>query len=198
MHKPEMSGRLLKWKVQLRQFDVEYKPQDALKGQALPNLILESPSEFEEESMALIEIPGVVEPFDDKQNCAPWWALYVNGAVNNEGSGVGIELITSEGHKLRSAIHFTFKATNNDAEYETFIIGLKLALEMRVENFNVYNDSMLVTYHIGYGWQTKGPRTELYLKCAQRIIQLFNELRVEHISRDKNTVADALDKLGSQ
>ncbi|XP_074374821.1 uncharacterized protein LOC141715244 [Apium graveolens] len=177
MHKPETSGRLLKWTVELSQFDVEYKPRD---------------------STALIAVPWVDEPFDDKQNCTPWWDLYVDGAVNNEGSGVGIELITPEGHKLRSAIHFTFKTTNNDAEYEALIIGLKLALEMRVENLNVYSDLMLVTHHIGCGWQARGPRTELYLKCAQRIIKLFNEVRVEHISRDENTRVDALAKLGSQ
>ncbi|XP_074362787.1 uncharacterized protein LOC141703077 [Apium graveolens] len=67
-----------------------------------------------------------------------------------------------------------------------------------VENLNVYSDSMLVTHLIGCGWQARGPRTELYLECTQRIIKLFNEVRVEHISRDENTGADALAKLGSQ
>ncbi|XP_074324047.1 uncharacterized protein LOC141660970 [Apium graveolens] len=183
MHKPETSGRLLKWTVELSQFDVEYKPRGALKGQALADFILEFPPQSDEDSMALIAVPGVAEPFDDKQNCAPW----SRDRTNNP-----------KGHKLRSATHFTFKATNNDAEYEALIIGLKLALEMGVENLNVYSDSMLVTHHIGCGWQARGPRTELYLKYAQRIIKLFNEVRVEHISRDKNIGADALAKLGSQ
>ncbi|XP_074336436.1 uncharacterized protein LOC141673582 [Apium graveolens] len=157
MHKLETSGSLHKWTVELNQFDVEYKPRGALKGQTLANFILEFPPQSEEDSVALIAIPGVVEPFNDQQNYAPWWALSVDGAVNNEGSGARIELITPEGHKLRSAIHFTFKATNNDIEYDALIIGLKLALEMRVENLNVYSDSMLVTHHIGCGWQARDP-----------------------------------------
>lgn len=69
---------------------------------------------------------------------------------------------------------------------------------MRVESLNVYSYSMLVTGHIGCGWQARGPRTELYLKCAQRLIKLFNEVKVNHIPRDQNQGVDALAKLGSQ
>lgn len=61
-----------------------------------------------------------------------------------------------------------------------------------MENINVYSDSMLVTYHIGCGWQAKGPQTELSIKCAQRLIRLFNEVRVKHITRDHNQEADSL------
>ena len=43
-------------------------------------------------------------------------------------------LMSPEGHKLSSAIHFSFKATNNDTEYEALINGLQLSLEMKVEN----------------------------------------------------------------
>ncbi|XP_074369100.1 uncharacterized protein LOC141708818 [Apium graveolens] len=46
---------------------------------------------------------------------------------------------------------------------------------MKVENLNVFSDSMIVVYQINGGYQAKGPRTELYLKCAQRIIERFNE-----------------------
>ena len=47
-----------------------------------------------------------------------------------------VVLVSLEGHKLSSAIHFTFKATNNDTEYEALINGLQLAQEMKVENLN--------------------------------------------------------------
>ncbi|XP_074374200.1 uncharacterized protein LOC141714585 [Apium graveolens] len=48
------------------------------------------------------------------------------------------------------------------------------------------------------GYQAKGPRTELYLKCAQRIIARFNEVRLELIPRGQNEGADELAKLGSR
>ncbi|XP_074356741.1 uncharacterized protein LOC141696508 [Apium graveolens] len=74
----------------------------------------------------------------------PWWILHVDGAVNNEGTGACIVLVSPEGHHLMSAIHFKFYATNNDAEYEALINGLKVALEMEVRNLIVRSDSELV------------------------------------------------------
>ncbi|XP_074346264.1 uncharacterized protein LOC141685038 [Apium graveolens] len=93
------------------------------------------------------------------------------------GAGVGIDLISPEAHKIRRATHLAFHATNNDTEYEALINDLELALEMKVENLNVFSDSMIVVYQIngGGGYQVKGPRTELYLKCVKRIISRFNE-----------------------
>ncbi|XP_074350002.1 uncharacterized protein LOC141689556 [Apium graveolens] len=69
---------------------------------------------------------------------------------------------------------------------------------MKVENLNVYSDSVIVVYQINGGYQAKGPRTELYLKCAQRIIARFNEVRLELIPHEQNEGADELAKLGSR
>lgn len=107
-------------------------------------------------------------------------------------------MISPEGQKLRNATHLAFHATNNDAEYEALINGLKLALEMKVENLNVFNGSMIVVYQINEGYQAKGPRTELYLKCAKRIIGLFNEVKLELIPHGQNVGSDELAKLGSR
>ncbi|XP_074347107.1 uncharacterized protein LOC141685931 [Apium graveolens] len=122
----------------------------------------------------------------------------MDGASNGDGAGAGIELISPEAHKIRRATHLAFHTTNNDAEYEALINGLKLALEMKVENLNVFSDSMIVVYQINGGYHAKEPRTELYLKYAQRIITSFNEVRLELIPCGQNEGADELAKLGSR
>ncbi|XP_074323791.1 uncharacterized protein LOC141688621 [Apium graveolens] len=198
MHKPESSGRMLKWTVELGQFEVDYKPRTAIKGQALADFVLEFPSHQEVEPGALVVIPSTEEVGLERQNSAPWWSLYVDGASNGDGAGAGIELISPEAHKIRRTTHLAFHATNNDAEYEALINGLKLSLEMKVENLNVFSYSMIVVYQINEGYQAKGPRTELYLKCAQRIIARFNEVRLELIPHGQNEGADELAKLGSR
>ncbi|XP_074326975.1 uncharacterized protein LOC141664914 [Apium graveolens] len=198
MHKPESSGRMLKWTVELGQFEVDYKPRTTIKGQALTDFVLEFPPHQEVEPGALVVIPSTEEVGLERQNSAPWWSLFVDGASNGDGAGAGIELISPEAHKIRRATHLAFHATNNDAEYEALINGLKLALEMKVENLNVFSDSMIVVYQINGGYQAKGPRTELYLKCAQRIIARFDEVRLELIPRGQNEGADELAKLGSR
>lgn len=53
MHKPEASGRLLKWTIELSQFDIEYKPRGAIKGQALADFILEFPFQSEYEALII-------------------------------------------------------------------------------------------------------------------------------------------------
>ncbi|XP_074327587.1 uncharacterized protein LOC141665500 [Apium graveolens] len=146
---------------------------------------------------ALIFMPGVEESAQEKQNCAPWWSLFVDGASNGEGAGAGIELISPEGHKIRHATHLAFHATNNDAEYVALINDLKIALKMRTKNLNMFSDSMIVVYQINVGYQAKGPRTKLYLKCAQRIISMFHEVRLELIPRGQNKGVNELAKLGS-
>ncbi|XP_063948132.1 uncharacterized protein LOC135152219 [Daucus carota subsp. sativus] len=196
LHKPEASGRIMKWAVELGQFDIEYKPRTAIKGQALADFIMEFPPTFEVEGMECVPEPQ--SPIAIPENCSPWWNLYVDGAVNRNGVGAGIVLVNPEGHKLQSSIHFDFKATNNDAEYEALIAGLKLALEMKVENMNVYSDSMLVVRHIRGGFQARGPRTNLYMRYAQELIGKFREIKLEQIPRSENADADALAKLGSQ
>ncbi|XP_074374760.1 uncharacterized protein LOC141715179 [Apium graveolens] len=198
MYKSESSGRMLKWTVELGQFEVDYKPRTAIKGQALADFVLEFPPHQEVEPGALVVIPSTEEVELESQNSAPWWSLFVDGVSNGDGAGAGIELISPETHKIRRATHLAFHATNNDAEYEALINGLKLALEMKVENLNVFSDSMIVVYQVNGGYQAKGLRTELYLKCAQRIITRFNEVRLELIPHGQNEGADEVAKLGSR
>ncbi|XP_074356057.1 uncharacterized protein LOC141695732 [Apium graveolens] len=170
LHKPESSGRMLKWAVKLGQFDLEYMPRTAIKGQALAHFLL--------------EFDSVV---DDK-----------DGAVNNGGAGAGIVLVSPEGHHLMSAIHFKFYTTNNDVEHEALINGLKIALEMGVRNLIARSDSELEVNQVNGGFQAGGPRIELYLRCTQRLIEKFREVKLECVPREKNINADALAKMGSQ
>ncbi|XP_074327272.1 uncharacterized protein LOC141665190 [Apium graveolens] len=143
LHKPESSGRMLKWAVELGQFDLEYCPCTTIKGHALADFILEFDSEVDEKAIVLAEpsshrnVPNKVrEEFPH-----PWWILHVDGAVNNNGAGAGIILVTPKGHHLMSAIQFKFYVTNNDAEYEALINGLKITLEVGVVNLIARSDS---------------------------------------------------------
>ena len=113
---------------ELSQFDIEYKPRNVVKGQALADFILEFSLQYEGDDKALMSTPPIKEIKLHKENDAPGWTLHIDGAANNEGAGAGVVLLSSEGHKLNSAIHFSFKAINNDDEYEALINGLQLSL----------------------------------------------------------------------
>lgn len=127
----------MKWAVELGQFDIDFKPRTAIKGLALADFLLEFPPSFEVTGKECVTEAPVVEM--KIENCSPWWSLYVDGAVNGNGAGSGIILISPEGHKLQSAIHFGFKATNNDAEYEALIAGVRTKSHKRTRSPVIYD-----------------------------------------------------------
>nr|XP_017221509.1 PREDICTED: uncharacterized protein LOC108198257 [Daucus carota subsp. sativus] len=200
MHKPEVTGRMMKWAIELGQFDIDYRPRTAIKGQALADFILEFSEDGENSGLLIKYDPDLPPQPDAPKEDIPelWWTVHTDGAVNNDGAGAGIVLVSPEGHRLLNAIHFTFQLSNNDAEYEALVGGLKLALEMKVRRLVVKLDSMLVVEHIKGGYQAKGPKTAMYLQCVQRLLDQFEEVQVNKVPREFNGDADALAKLGSQ
>ncbi|PON72858.1 Ribonuclease H, partial [Parasponia andersonii] len=158
LQKPETSGRLLKWAVELSQFDINFQPRTAIKGQALADFIAEFTYD--------VNLPtGVLEkPASDTSKL---WKLYVDGSSNENGAGAGIVLISLEGHNIHYALRFKFPTSNNEAEYEALIAGLKLAQEMKVEAIEVYSDSQLVVCQVKGGYHARGERMMAYLKKVQ-------------------------------
>ena len=69
LHKPEVSGRLMKWAIELSEFDIRYKPKTAIKGQVLADFVME---------FAPVELAEPTQPRDD----LPIWKLSVDGASN--------------------------------------------------------------------------------------------------------------------
>ena len=104
LHKPETSGRLMKWSIELSEFDIRYKPKTAIKGQVLADFVMEFASaERAKNTQIMTDLPI--------------WRLSVDGATNAQGSGVGLILTSSKGIDIEYALRFGFQASNNEAEY---------------------------------------------------------------------------------
>ncbi|MCI01075.1 gag-pol polyprotein, partial [Trifolium medium] len=72
------------------------------------------------------------------------WILSVDGASNLKGSGARVVLEGQDGVLIEQSPRFEFKASNNQAEYEPLIAGMKLAIEMEVKELRAKSDSQLV------------------------------------------------------
>ncbi|KAL0451714.1 UNVERIFIED_CONTAM: hypothetical protein Slati_1149500 [Sesamum latifolium] len=108
--KPDTSGRLVKWAVELSEYDISYLPRTTIKAQALADFVSE-----------MMEMT-IKEASQDQK-----WLLHVDGSSTAQGSGAGIVITTPQGEDLEFAIKFDFKASNNEAEYEALVIGLRTA-----------------------------------------------------------------------
>jgi hypothetical protein len=151
MQKLNLSGRLVNWAIELGQFDLEFVPRNAVKGQALVDFLVE-----------FTNLPEVEEP-----EVEPKWVVYVNGSSTRKNGGAEIVLVTPEGEELNGSLRLEFRTTNNEAEYEAIIAGLGLALKLGAKSMEVQSDSQVIVGHIRGEFEAKGERMKKYLAKVQ-------------------------------
>ena len=74
--------------------------------------------------------------------------VYVDGASNARGVGIGIVIVSPEGVKLEHSFRLGFQASNNEVEYEAFLAGLRAALSLEVADLEIHSDSRLVVSQV--------------------------------------------------
>ncbi|XP_060183128.1 uncharacterized protein LOC132613091 [Lycium barbarum] len=182
----------------LSEFDIQYVAQKAVKGQALVDLLAGSPVDdnfvplwtyFPDEEIITIE--------DEKSEDESGWKVYFDGAVNFKGSGIGAVLVSDLGQYYPVATKLSFKCTNNMAEYEACVFGLRLALDMDVNDLQVIGDSNLLIHQVRGKWATKNEKIIPCVGLVQILADHFLEVKFKHIPRTLNEFADALATIAS-
>ncbi|MCI35921.1 hypothetical protein A2U01_0057142, partial [Trifolium medium] len=107
------------------EFEILYESRKALKAQVLADFVAEIDDSYH---------PG-------KKNK---WTIFVDGSSNSQGSGAGIILKNGEGVLIKVSLGLAFHTTNNQAEYEAFLAGLRLVEDMEAEEIKIFMDSQLV------------------------------------------------------
>ncbi|XP_071917241.1 uncharacterized protein [Coffea arabica] len=185
--KPEVSGRMTKWAVELVEHDIGYQSRTAIKAQALADFLAEGASLSVSEPNSMPEEALPEEP----------WVLFVDGASSKEGSGAGLLLTSPTGEELTYALRFDFPASNNEAEYETLLTGLRIAHQMGITAIRVQSDSQLVVYQVRGEYEANEDVMKKYLAKVHEAIKLFDIFEIERVPRSQNKRADALSKLES-
>lgn len=126
------------------------------------------------------------------------WKLHtlMDRASDEDGCDAGLILVSPEGIELTYAVRLEFTSTNNVAEYEALIAGLKLAQRVKEDNLEAHVDSLLVTNQVR-DHDTKDPTMASYLGVVKELIVGFKSFQILHIPMSKNKKADELSKLAS-
>ncbi|GKF25775.1 reverse transcriptase domain-containing protein [Tanacetum coccineum] len=95
------------------------------------------------------------------------------------------------------ALRLNFESTNNQAEYEALLAGLRIAKKMGVQSLSVNVDSKLVAIQINDNYEACKESMIRYLYRAKEYISCFKNFKIQNISRNKNQKADVLRKLAS-
>ncbi|RDX98559.1 rnhA, partial [Mucuna pruriens] len=113
------------------------------------------------------------------------------------GSGAGVILEGLDGILVEQSLHFDFKASNNQAEYEALLVGMKLALEIEAKKLTVKSDFKLIIGQVNGEYQAKDPKLAKYRERARAMAASFESFKLLHVPRDQNERANLLAKLAS-
>jgi hypothetical protein len=90
-----------------------------------------------------------------------------------------------------------FRASNNVAEYEALVHGLKLAKEIGIRRILCFGDSDLVVHQVSGEWDAKDANMASYRFYVQQLSGFFEGCEFLHVPRANNDKADRLSKIGS-
>ncbi|XP_071901097.1 uncharacterized protein [Coffea arabica] len=192
LSRPEASGRLTKWAIELEEYDLSYESRTAIKTQALADFLAEFTfDEVNKVTPATTQVttPSIVKP--------QRWTLHVDGSSNSEGSGAGLLLENPQGEVCSYALRFDFAASNNETKYEAVIAGLQLARKLGASHILVYSDSQLVVCQILGEYEASEEVMHRYLSKVLQLATHFESFEIQRISRSQNRRADALSQLAS-
>jgi ribonuclease HI len=184
MSKLDAAGQLIQWAIELSEFDIEYCPKQAIKTQTLADFIAEFTAVNK-------------EPSQEKGELEEKWEVNIDGSSVKGVGGVGILFRTPEGQLLKHAVRLQYPTTNNEAEYETLLIGLRIAKVLGAITLKVQSDSQLIVGQVNSEYKAKEERIVKYLSLVRDIMIGFNEVIVIQIPREQNIKADILAKLAS-
>ena len=167
------------WAIELSEFDIQYRPQTAIKGQVVADFI----AEYTQLKGKEAEVLGQ-------------WSIHTDGSSNRHAGGASVVIQTPERDKIECMIRLDFPTTNNEAEYEALVAGLNLAKAADAENMVVHCDSQVITSQINSNYECKNERMKKYLEEMKNQIGSL-EVKFVQIPREENECADRLAKAAS-
>ncbi|XP_075091588.1 uncharacterized protein LOC142171783 [Nicotiana tabacum] len=150
MTRPILSGHLARWSILFNQYEITYIPQKDVKGQTLTNFLADHPlpaewelsDDFPDEDMFFIEE-------------LPPWTMFFDGFSRRNGAEAGVVLISLERHVLPFSFALGKTCSNNAAEYQALIVGLEMALDMKILQLEIYDDSKLIISQLLGSYEVK-------------------------------------------
>jgi ribonuclease HI len=177
----DATGRISKWAIELGAPNIDFKPRTTIKSQALVDFM----AEWRENLLPT--------PTERPEH----WVMYFDRSLKLEGAGAGVLLISPTGEQLKYVSQIFWKASNNEAEYEALLHGLRLAASLGIKRLLVHGDSAVVINQFNKSWDRNKENMDAYCLEVRKLENKFYGLEFHHIVRDNNVAADVLSKLGS-
>jgi ribonuclease HI len=179
MRNREATGRVGKWAVELNEFIIDYVHRSSIQSQALAEWT-----------------PGAHEEGTNKDTEA--WTVFCDGSWGTFGAGAAAVLVAPSKVKTCFAVKLDFSCTNNIAEYEALLLGLRKLRAMGIRRAILKTDSQVISGHVDKSSRARDPKLEKYLDAVRRLEASFEGFSVKNILRGENEHADLLAKSAAQ
>jgi ribonuclease HI len=165
-----------------------------IKSKALAEFIAEWTDPFTDE-------PPEVESTLPGEEAPGLWVMHFDGAFNLPGAGAGAVLNSPSGDKLFYTVQLYFKpehkVSNNIAEYEGLLGGLRATNALGIKRLIVKGDSQLVVNFSSKSYTPKDEHMVAYLEEHRKMEKCFQGLELKHIPRGENVEAEKIAKRAS-
>jgi ribonuclease HI len=158
-----------------------YAPRKAIKSQILADFVAEWTD---------TQLP----PPQVQAEC---WTLYFNGSVIKTGLGAGLLFISPLEEHMRYAVRLHFPASNNMAEYEALLCGLRITIETGIKRLDIKGDSQLVIDQVMKNASCHDDKMEVYCNAVRALENKFYGIEFNHVPCRHNEEADELAKIAS-
>jgi ribonuclease HI len=168
----EASGRIAKWAAEIMGETISFAPRKAIKSQVLADFV----AEWVDTQL----LTALIQP--------ELWTMFFDGSLMKTGAGAGLLFISPLGKHIRS---------NNVAEYEALVNGLRIAIELGVRCLDARGDSQLAIDQVMKNSHCRDPKMEAYCDEVRRLEDKFYGLELNHVAQRYNETADELAKIAS-
>jgi hypothetical protein len=148
MRNREATGRIRKWAVELNEFSIDYVHISSIQSQALADFIADW-------------TPGAQE--EEASKDAEAWTVFCDGSWGTFGAGAAAILIAPSKVRTCYAVKLDFSCTNNIAEYEALLLGLRKLKAMGITRAVLKTNSQVISGHVDKSCKARDPKLEKYL-----------------------------------
>src|SRR6266508_263353 len=124
--------------------------------------------------------------------------MYFDGSLMIEGAEAGIMLISPTGERLKYVLQIHFPTSNNAAEYEALLHGLRIAISLGIRRLVGHGDSELVVNQVQKEYSCTSTKMSAFCQEVRKLEGTFDELELTHVLCNDNNEVDVLAKMGSR
>ncbi|MCO5590455.1 hypothetical protein L7F22_044425 [Adiantum nelumboides] len=186
-----LSPRITKWLMELQGYEYTFKVEDSVRAQ-LANILTYRMHE------KIIKVPNIKSlPPPPAKIISDAYTLFFDGAFRRAKckAGGGLALVIPEGEVVaREQVFLEGSTSNNEAEYDVLINGLKMCLAQGIQCLMVKGDALVIVKQTLGIWACKNERLRSKVTVIRKLCGQFQEVQLYHIPRKENEDVNLLNK----